>query len=245
MAAKGHTNPINTSNPCDPTKDNEENSCNSGNHSSGSGCEVAQPDTPHQNRCRNKKNKHWLDYAVFVAAILAAIGGIGAAGFTWWQASIARDQLEVAQDTAKRQLRAYVHVQSAKPKDICDGCFPTAAITLKNSGQTPAYDWQAGQAIGLFDKDHKVPWPDFDFTTGTRGILAPGQTSDFEVTNHKIVLTRESLQALSDGSLTLFVIGHVRYRDAFGIQRNTKYRYRYGGPVGMTMGQDQEGNEAD
>jgi hypothetical protein len=55
------------------------------------------------------------------------------------QADAAESQIDVAKDTEKRELRAYVYVVP-KIVDFVAGGQPYAEITLKNGGQTPAYD---------------------------------------------------------------------------------------------------------
>lgn len=207
---------------------------------------VAEPQPAKHQTAPQENKKHWLEYGFFIASFIAAVAGSFAAGFAGVQAWI-------ADDTAKRQLRAYVNVHLAKIKDpVCPGCVPSAVITLKNYGQTPAYHWQAWHKVMIaetFDKKHwTVTNPEaLPQGGGTKGILGPGQTTDAEVRNTTLRLTPQQVQALNDGRLTLFVFGYIRYRDAFEIQRTTTYRYIYGGPVGLgpSFPQADEGNEAD
>src|SRR5271155_2169793 len=55
-------------------------------------------------------------------------------------ADIAQGTLKTMQDTAERQLRAYVLIPSAHVKNIAEGNGPPVAhVQIKNFGQTPAY----------------------------------------------------------------------------------------------------------
>ncbi|MBX3121206.1 MAG: hypothetical protein KF784_19270 [Fimbriimonadaceae bacterium] len=206
---------------------------------------IAEPHSaPHQTGPQENK-KHWLEYGFFIASFIAAIAGTFAAGFAGVQAWISND-------TAKRQLRAYVSVDLAKIEDpACPGCVPSAVITFKNYGLTPAYRWQAwdGVMIGeTFDEEHwNVTNPDaLPQGGGTKGILGPGQTTRTEVRNKALRLTPHQVQELDDGRLTLFFFGYIRYWDAFDREQWTTYRYFYGGPVGLgkSFPQAPKGNDA-
>jgi hypothetical protein len=58
----------------------------------------------------------------------------------------------------------------------------------------------------------------------------------------------DALRLLGTRDRTIYIFGEVRYRDAFGAARYTKYRFIYGGlePIGADrLKFDREGNEAD
>jgi hypothetical protein len=59
-------------------------------------------------------------------------------------------------------------------------------------------------------------------------------------------LIPEQIAALRDGMMTLWVYGEIHYRDAFGIDRFTRYRFQIGGGVGIqgvNLAISEEGNE--
>ena len=93
----------------------------------GPGSEHAQPQPVNHcpNSCQNKK--HWLEYATFGGALVAAIAAVAAAGFTWYQASI-------AQDTAKQQLRGYLVIGSNDIPKLAEGIQPFVKVTIQNMG---------------------------------------------------------------------------------------------------------------
>ncbi len=78
--------------------------------------------------------------------VLSVIGVLGL-GFTLYYAhqssEHSRRAVEVAADTGRRQLRAYVVQSEVALKHMNPGEVPVVEITFKNSGQTPALNFQA------------------------------------------------------------------------------------------------------
>src|SRR5712671_1328997 len=71
-------------------------------------------------------------------------------------ANSARDASEAAsrtvktmERTAERQLRAYVHVSGAKIVDVGKPDVRTAQVSVRNCGQTPAYNMRFWVGIGV------------------------------------------------------------------------------------------------
>ncbi len=77
---------------------------------------------------------------------LSIIGVIGL-GFTLYYAhqssEYARRSVEVSTETGRRQLRAYVVQSELTLKNMILGEVPVIEVTFKNSGQTPALNFQA------------------------------------------------------------------------------------------------------
>ncbi len=92
----------------------------------------AMPDTtPNQPKgSQNRRDAYDKANTYILAATLIAAGC--AAGFTGWQAWIARDQ-------EHRTLRAYVVVKT-KLTTSRDGTTPYVEFTAENMGLTPVYD---------------------------------------------------------------------------------------------------------
>jgi len=83
--------------------------------------------------------------------LLLSIIGVAGLGVTLYYAhqssEHARRAVEVAADTGKRQLRAYVVQSDLALKRMIPGEVPVIEVIFKNSGQTPALNFQAwGQA---------------------------------------------------------------------------------------------------
>jgi hypothetical protein len=145
-------------------------------------------------------------------------------------------------ETAQRQLRAYVCLDSAAV------IFPEPAvldaqIKFKNCGQTPAYDvrgwihtWFAEYPL----KD-ELPNPPDDMRKGAE-TLAPGRVSTF-ISARKPPLPPQCLSVLGTPKFTLYVYGKVVYRDIFGKEQFTNYRLIYGGNDCVRSRPDENGGE--
>jgi hypothetical protein len=162
-----------------------------------------------------------------------------------------------ADRNAERQLRAYVLVERAQvfsatadrkivlrdkdashggePMEIQVGYQPTANITYKNFGRTPAHD------VEFFANVKIVAWPirqedlpGLDLGTGSREIIGPGGTrlkQEFFEQHHPI--TPQEWNDLTNGTLALVFFGEIRYVDAFDKNRVTRYRVFCGGEMGL------------
>ena len=84
--------------------------------------------------------KHWLEYLTAISALIAATAAIFAAIFSGLQAS-------VANDTERRQLRAYVNIGSKDElSNFVENGKAHVQGVAENVGQTPVYDatWVSG-----------------------------------------------------------------------------------------------------
>jgi hypothetical protein len=186
--------------------------------------------------------------------LVSAIATVFIAAFTYVlirvssrQAELTRALVNAAEDTPKRQLRAYVNVKSGSLKNVTEGGHPTSTITIKNFGQTPAYRLIINCAIGLgesFDKLGPVTGKIMDKPIGT---LAPGaKIEHFYPSEH--VLTTEDMEGLKSGKFALFVHGEIVYWDFTGEKRTTKFRTFKNVVVGLGtphLASCEEGNESD
>jgi hypothetical protein len=195
----------------------------------------------------------WFTGLLFLAGILQAVALV-------WQARVLRGTLDAINrqtatliDTAIRQLRAYVCVDSAALKFPQPG-VPEPQIHFRNCGQTPAYECRGWIAtwFGEHPLNGVLPPPPGNLIKGAE-VLAPGRKTIF-VAPTKPPLPAQFLALLGTPKFTLYVYGEVHYRDAFGKNRWTKYRLTYGGTQGVRKAPDKEewflqpdieGNEAD
>jgi hypothetical protein len=178
-----------------------------------------------------------------IAAFLQAIGAIGTVWLIYRQLM-----------TSRAQLRAYVVVSSAGIVSADDDkeTAPVAVVTIQNSGQTPAHDVVnvSGIAIDLFPPPPTLSLTitDHDFAAvgRSRETLGPGNTSVSRVSAGRLLMDEEK-KGIIEGVGAIYVYGEIRYKDAFGKRRWTRYRLMMGGPVGIRGGQlagCEEGNEA-
>lgn len=133
----------------------------------------------------------------------------------------AKDAVNLSEITAERQLRAYVSVISGSIQlvNLIEGGLGVKVhIELKNSGQTPGYDfstWIKKPEILLPDaKPFTEPTP-FSERTGT-SIIGPNTTVNIEWT---IPIDVATAQDVGSGKKKLFVWGGSNFTDAFGQKR--------------------------
>jgi hypothetical protein len=156
--------------------------------------------------------------------------------------------------TSRAQLRAYVLVSRSVVTNVADGTgIPEAQVTIKNFGQTPAYNVinVGGFAIDRYPPprtlDLIISDGEFASPARSREVLAPGDSSVSVVSAPRPPLTAPEKASLANGTGIVYVYGEIRYKDAFGREQWTKYRFMMGGPVGVRGGQlaaCEEGNEA-
>jgi hypothetical protein len=196
--------------------------------------------------------------AVFTAVLAIATIKLWRATNSLWEAG--ERQLKHLEQTAERQLRAYVFVSSAKVDIHKDSNAAIEAIVvLRNFGSTPASNVinVSGFAVSPYPV---TSMPDMTFTDQsfaaagqTRLALPPGvpSVSPVPIAADPRYSTGEAkselVAGLSNGTLIVFVYGEIRYTDIFGKARWTQYRFMMGGPVGFRDGLlvgCGEGNEA-
>jgi hypothetical protein len=177
-----------------------------------------------------------------IIALFTVILGIA----TWLLWRSTRALVIGADNTAKRQLRAYIHVSEAR---FANFGFPGGVymINYTNTGQTPAYDVFGTIGVQLTN----FPLSENLETTGigTKGISTVGRDGE----GHCRIeaprgLSGEEYGAVRDGKSAVFVYGVISYRDVFGDKWATEYRYFIGGDQGIRsdgfMASHSEGNKA-
>jgi hypothetical protein len=164
------------------------------------------------------------------------------------QADTARATLIAMQDTAQRQLRAYIRLNTNNTPSIT-GEFNVHSV-IENSGQTPAYAVQTWTSVEVFAN----PLPEgHQFNTapevfsGARFVVNPDSVhSSWSFRNNNVPLTNEEIAAIGDEYLTLYYWGEVRYLDAFGASHWSKFRLAWTDrPVHGGWRYCDEGNDAD
>jgi hypothetical protein len=148
-------------------------------------------------------------------------------------------QTDLLRDTAQRQLRAYVCQSAGMLKFYGTNLFE-AQVTIKNFGQTPAYDVQQWMHISIGEHPLRVALPDppQDLQVSV-GIIPP--TVEHWMVGQMNAGTSAPELVLGTPRRTVYVRGRIRYRDAFGERRQTDYRLIFGGPEGARRRLDAEG----
>ncbi len=167
-------------------------------------------------------------------------------------ANSARDASEAAsrtvktmERTAERQLRAYVHVSGAKIFDVGKPDVRTAQVSVRNCGQTPAYNMRFWVGIGVreFPLSTTLEPPPAPFPMES-DVLPPGTPSVMKVPVPRLNAWEEG--HLQSGDAAIYVYGRVTYMDVFNVSRRTDVLYMCHGeglPTG-SMSPYRKGNAA-
>lgn len=136
-------------------------------------------------------------------------------------AKAAADQVDLARDTASKQLRAYIGVLGAKAYYVGQPLH-RIVIQIKNFGQTPAFD--VTSHTGLYIDTHQTGFPGKGEHGSTVvfahefGIVEPGQERIIWIDLPDDWI-RENIEALSTGKVRLFSETKIQYSDVGGVDR--------------------------
>ena len=134
------------------------------------------------------------------------------------------------EDTAKRQLRAYMSVTDGILEIRPDGLVRPRFVML-DCGQTPAYDLVALKSYTTTEWDQRDSLPILDATpSASKGILAPNNRRIVKFTES--TLPSEVMSALQMGAKILVIYGSITYRDIFGDVYRLEFQMIHGGPNG-------------
>ncbi len=169
---------------------------------------------------------------IFIAAFTIILGIATAA---LYQAT--RDLVKGDEDTAKRQLRAYVAVKIGPVTNFGPDTEAQITIAFQNYGQTPAIDLRANCI--LFPRQYPLREKE-DLTIPVDQKLIQVTKEGRGVTLHPrdvyfgSVLKREINQGVYQGIksgeiIRLYAFGQVDYKDIFGVLHWTHFCYSFHG----------------
>jgi hypothetical protein len=188
---------------------------------------------------KKKSQRDWFTFAALVAAATAAIITLIVSH------SDNRAIIRGAEDTEKRQLRAYVFVNEDEITELDNPTGPVTSIKITNSGRTPAYKLTHVLVYtNAIKYRHKESLPPVPTGEGSLSDLWPGGTHS--KINQRRRITPLELAGLEAGDLVIYLYGEVRFTDAFSCQRWMRYKYLLGGPGayrGLYLTIAEDGNE--
>lgn len=160
--------------------------------------------------------------------------------FLWWKT---RELVMDAKDSAQRQLRAYVSVETGEMEYV-NGAIANFQVIFYNAGQTPAHGFRQFVSIGVRDfpfrdkLDQTVKDPD-----GGVSILHPGAKVLSSIAQP--VIDETMRKEVTDGRSAFYLWGSAIYKDAFDREHVTIFRF-YLRMVGNRMAwiHDKIGNNA-
>jgi hypothetical protein len=161
-----------------------------------------------------------------------------------------RQSVRVSRQSAEKQLRAYLWREAVQDSldDFSNGGFSVHS-TIKNSGQTPAYDVHTWSRLQALPQDTREFESAPKTVEGPRFVIHPGSDHTFHTPTPD--MHEGDRNDIHFGVKVLFVWGELRYRDAFNVDRRTRFRLFWmvhrRTPSGPRLGQwiyCDEGNDA-
>lgn len=150
-------------------------------------------------------------------------GGLGLV-LTLGAVGVALHSNAIAQDTARRQLRAYIGVDAASILSMKageDGANRAIRVSIKNFGQTPALLEEA--TLSLVFKSDLSSLPQRSEKVALRNVsLNPGQTAAMV---HPFSVNVDEHQALVWEMFHLMPHGSLRWRDIYGETGEAIFNY--------------------
>lgn len=129
---------------------------------------------------------------------------------------------QVAEETAERQLRAYVGLDKAKIVRSQDRVM-RCVVEIKNFGQTPAYKVSPLVNIRGANKADLIAFEQTEQIVSDGLTIGPGTFVTLEGLLGE-VMTQEREDAVRGGHSIVYVYGSVEYFDAFDKRRTTTFR---------------------
>jgi hypothetical protein len=177
-----------------------------------------------------------------IAALTLALVIVG-----YVQAKRIQQTIETMDDTAERQLRAYVWFTVSPTRPL----MPTIIMrgVIKNTGQTPAYETCFWANTEVFS--HPLPVGQVFSTAppiidAPRYVVNPG-SEHFSDNTSDTPLTEEQMASIMNGTMRLYSWGEIRYIDAFKKERYSRFKLywqRAEGPLYGTWVYCDDGNTA-
>lgn len=180
----------------------------------------------------------WAFWMVTMSLGTLLVAGLGTA-LIWKQVSLTRQAVEetgqateamreaneIARDTSRRQLRAYVSAEDLQIAFFVPGEEALLAVEMMNGGQTPAYNVRI-VSMPFFSaagaEEHPIRFGAV-IEMPSRTDIAPGKSYAHIYPLGK--LSEHVIGAVTSGALVLIYAGIISYSDAFGRRRRTTFRY--------------------
>lgn len=163
-----------------------------------------------------------VDWTERVAAYATVF--LGVVTLLLWLAT--RGLVRGADETAKRELRAYVFIHSARLRHL-DTDPLSVIVELKNTGKTPAYNVRVRGHGAIAESGENLP-PLTEQPEINNGHLGPDAPTSIRIPPPPP--TPEQIQSLVNRQATLFTRGEVRYVDAFRRPHFLRFTLTASGP---------------
>jgi hypothetical protein len=134
-------------------------------------------------------------------------------------------QIRDGRKSSERQLRAYVMIDTVKIENIRMGGEPEVKLTFKNSGQTPATNLTHWARLS-FNTFPEITGELPTVKKGERlppGPLAPGGKIHLTTGIDRPLDAAVLNTIIVDRTHAFYIVGELRYVDAFGVPRETDF----------------------
>lgn len=186
------------------------------------------PPAPNTEKLAERKNeqeneKSSLDRLIAWSTVALAVITFFLALFTakLWKST--GDLAKGAEDTAKRQLRAYLSAQPNYIFSFDSTKLVEIKFTIVNHGQTPASQVQSAGFIDIFPYPlpSNYPLPNLPIVSKSKSVIHPNEVFHTHVFAGRLFTTNEIDQSVQGTQFRIYVFGKVNYVDAFGENRET------------------------
>jgi hypothetical protein len=172
----------------------------------------------------------FLGYRLKITDTLLVLFTAGLFGATYFLWSATKNLVNGAEETAERQLRAYVFFEKGGISDKTqDSATPIFNLVFRNYGQTPTKGaYWIDSAVGAINDERQFPISERRITETFQ--LAPGaflSVINFNDEPQQLRLFPEQAKAFSESRIAFFIFGCLEYTDAFGKSRKTSFRFKF------------------
>ena len=185
----------------------------------GAGGNSTQSNAPNQLPQGAEEKRFRLELTIFWGGVIAAIIAAFAVGYPGWENYI-------AQEGAKRQLRAYIDVRTKGMTKIEEGSVPRVHDSFYNIGRTPAYDNGSSSHITVAEYPLTKKLVNDECSHARTNPNASkwfvGKVSRPE-TVREAPFTASEVEAIKDGKAAVYLHGRVCYRDIFNESHRTDF----------------------
>lgn len=192
---------------------------------------IVQPLAPRLNHeqaddeTAEKADKAWNELVTAFSTLVIAVFTVLLALYTAKLFGSGERTFKHLQDSSRRELRAYVFPKKVRPiTNPPMNELAGYAVTLWNTGKTPAYDMVVWSRVDIASPKSESDeyWKIESDPLPSRAPIAPGTT-----VRHQTVPTAFTTeqQALLDAGGIVYLHGVVEYRDAFGKDHWTRFRF--------------------
>lgn len=199
---------------------------------------TATPEEAEQNRREKELEievaRDTAKYTGFAAGftLLLVFGTAILAGFTYKLWKDTSRLVTSAEDTSKRQLRAYISITPKLVLNWNSSSVPLwVGFDIRNHGQTIGAEIVYVFGMGIFDCNQPInfPFPPADREYNQENSLFPRDDVPVRLSFQRM-LTDEEIVGIENGTKRFHTWGVMHYRDSFNEKRTTEFSFSFGGP---------------